>query len=167
MNSNDKMMTMKGAFQSKIELIENGSSTALSHLQQEQSLKDEENKRLREELEKVRAELNQVTINDLNYDSPEDYDSNYELPDDDDSNYDSPENDDTYSHSNYDSPEDGDPNKDINYDTESSVDVENTTHNTRNSVYQNFNNYVSNEVYADPNYNSSDNEDRTNDICLG
>jgi hypothetical protein len=100
-------------------------------------------------LEKLRAELKQVTDNDLNYDSPEDDDD-----DDDNSNI------------NYDSTDYDDANNDINYDTECSDNEQDTTHNTSKAVHQNPNKSVPNEVYANPNYDSSDNEDRTSDICL-
>jgi hypothetical protein len=137
---------MQDAFQLKLGLIENEKNAALSHLQQEQTQKDEESKQLKEKLAKLEAELNHD--NDLNYDSPED---------DDDANNDI----------NYDSPDDGDDtNNDINYDTECSDNEQDTTHKTSKAVHQNPNKSVPNEVYADPNYDSSDNKDRTNDICL-
>jgi hypothetical protein len=142
----DKMKSVQDAFQLKLDLMENEKSAALSHLQQEQTQKDEENKQLKEELAKLRAELDRTTDNDLNYDSPEEDDDNNDI--------------------NYDSTDYDDANNDINYDTECSDSEEDTTHNTSKAVHQNPNKFISNEVYADPNYDSSDNEDRTNDICL-
>jgi hypothetical protein len=140
--------------------MENEKNATISHLQQEQTQKDEENKQLKEELAKLRAELNRTTDNDLNYDSPEEDDDNNDI------NYDSPEDGDN-NDINYDSPDDDDDaNNDINYDSECSNNEEDTNHNTSKAVHQNPNTLVPNEVYADPNYDSSDNEDRTNDICL-
>jgi hypothetical protein len=106
----DKMKSVQDAFQLKLDLMENEKSAALSHLQQEQTQKDEENKQLKEELAKLRAELNRTTDNDLNYDSPEEDD------DKNDFNYDSPEDDDDDNNDfNYDSPDDDDDNNDFNY----------------------------------------------------
>jgi hypothetical protein len=140
------MKSMQDAFQLKLGLIENEKNAALSHLQQKQTQKDEGSKQLKEKLAKLEAELNHD--NDLNYDSPED---------DDDANNDI----------NYDSPADGDgTNNDISYDTECSDNEEDTTHSTSKAVHQIPSELVPSEVYADPNYDSSDNEDHTNDICL-
>jgi hypothetical protein len=135
---------MQDAFQLNLGLIENEKNAALSHLQQEQTQKDEESKQLKEKLAKLEAELNHG--NDLNYDSPEEEENNNDI--------------------NYDSPDDDDTNNDINYDSECSDNEEDTTHSTSKAVHQIPSELVPNEVYADPNYDSSDNEDRTNDICL-
>jgi hypothetical protein len=142
----DKMKSMQDAFQLKFDLMENANKATIMKLQLEQIRKDEENKRLERELVQLRADLNHNADNDLNYDSPDDDDNN-------DINYDSPDNDD-------------DANNDINYDTECSDNEQDTTHNISKAVHQNQNKSASNQLYADPNYDSSDNEDRTNDICL-
>jgi hypothetical protein len=144
----DKMKSMQDAFQLKFNLMENANKSTITNLQQEKAQNDEENKRLEEELAKLRAELKQVTDNNLNYDSPKDDDD-----DKNDINYDSPDNN-------------GDANNDTNYDTECSDNEQDTTRNTSKTVHQNPNTLVPNEVYADPNYDSSDNEDLTNNICL-
>jgi hypothetical protein len=152
---------MKDAFQLKIDSIENTNDTALSNFQQEKAQKDEENKQLKEKLEESEAEINHD--NDLSYDSPEDDDHSAN----NDINYDSSEEEDDNNDINYDSPDDDDDaNNDINYDTECSDNEQDTTHITSKAVNQNLNKSVPDEVYADPNYDFSDNEDRTNDICL-
>jgi hypothetical protein len=130
----DKIKSIQDQFQLKFDLMENANKTALSHLQQEQTQKNEENKQLKEKLARLEAELNRVTDNDLNYDSPDD-------------------------------DNDTDDNNDINYDTECSDEEKDTIHSTGN-LHQNTRKYVSNEVFANTNYDSSDNEERTNDICL-
>jgi hypothetical protein len=180
---------MRDAFQLKFDLLENANKSTITNLQKEKAHKGEENKRLEEKLAKLEAELKQVTDNNLNYDSPKDddddnndinYDSpeeddnnndiNYDSPEEDDNNndinYDTPKEEDESNDINYDSPDDGDANNDINYDSECSDNEQDTTHNTSKAVHQNPNKSVPNEVYTDPNYDSSDDEDRTNDICL-
>jgi hypothetical protein len=167
---------MQDAFQLKFNLMESANKSTITNLQQEKAHKDDEkNKQLKEELAKFEAKLKQVTDNNLNYDSPKDDDDdkndiNYDSPEEDDNNndinYDTPEEEDENNDINYDSPDDDDANNDINYDTECSDNEQDTTHNTSKAVHQNPNKSVPNEVYADPNYDSSDNEDRTNDICL-
>jgi hypothetical protein len=81
---------MQDTFESKLGLIENEKNAALSNLQQEQARKDEENKQLKEKLAKLEAELNRVTDNDLNYDSPDDGNNN---DDKNDINYDTESSD--------------------------------------------------------------------------
>jgi hypothetical protein len=169
---------MQDDFQLKFNLLESANKSTITNLQQEKAQNGEESKQLKEELAKLRAELKQVTDNNLNYDSPkadeEDDDDkndiNYDSPEEDDNNndinYDSPEEDDENNDVNYDSPDDDDASNGINYDTECSDNEQDTTHNTSKAVHQNPNKSFPNEVYADPNYDSSDNEDRTNDICL-
>jgi hypothetical protein len=142
--------------------MENANKTALSHLQQEQTQKDEENKQLKEKLAKLEAELNRVTDNDLNYDSPDDENDN-------------------------------DDNNNINYDTECSDEEQDTKHSTRKYVsieeyadpnygslddddYNDNGDNNTTDYYTEcsdeeeeeegANYDSSDNEDRTNDIYL-
>jgi hypothetical protein len=191
---------MQDAFQLKLDLMENANKATIVNLQQEQTHKDDENKQLKEELAKLRAELNRNTDNGLNYDShKDDYNS--------DINYDSESSGDEeeannitimnlqqeqaqkdkenkqlreqlahlreeFSHNadndlNYDSPDDdNDDSNDTNYNTESSDDEEHDNSNNRHISHQNTNEYVSNEMYTDPNYNSSDNEDPRNDLYL-
>jgi hypothetical protein len=57
-----------------------------------------------------------------------------------------------------------DDNNDISYDSESSDAKEHD--NIRHITHQNTSKNDSNEIYADPNYNSSDNEDPRNDLYL-
>jgi hypothetical protein len=163
------MKSLQDAFQLKFNLLENANKSTITNIQQEKTHKDEENKQLREELAQLRAELNRNTENGLNYDSPEEKDEEDEDDDDNnDINYDSPEEEEE-DNNDIDSgslKDDDDVNNDINYDTECSDDEEDTIHNTSKAVHQNLNKFVSNKVYAYPNYDSSNNEDRANDICL-
>lgn len=69
----------------------------------------------------------------------------------------------TNSDLNYDSPDTDSDNNDINYSTERSED-EDDNHKS-NNMHRNHIKYALRESYANPNYNSSDNEDRTKDIC--
>jgi hypothetical protein len=121
---------------------EEANNITIMNLQQEQARKDKENKQLREQLAHLREELSHNADNDLNYDSPED--------DNDDSN-------------------------DTDYNTESSDDEEHDNSNNRHISHQNIQEHDSNVIYADPNddemfadpyYNSSDNEDPRNDLYL-
>jgi hypothetical protein len=69
---------------------------------------------------------------------------------------------------NYDSPDyESDDGTDINYDSEcSNIEKQDDKKKTTTNTHQNENQYHSVETYADPNYNSSDNEDPRNDIYL-
>jgi cytoskeletal protein RodZ len=88
------------------------------------------------------------TNTDLNYNSAESVNSG-----DNDANNDTTDNNTS------------DDDNDIYYDSESSDDEEDINHSTSNNALQNTNRHVAIEEYADPNYNSSDNEDLNNDIC--
>jgi predicted MPP superfamily phosphohydrolase len=191
---------MQDAFQLKLELMENANKATIMNLQQDKILKYEESKQLKEELAKLRAELNHTTDNDLNYDSRKDNENS-------DINYDSESSGDEeeannitimnlkqeqarkdkenkqlreqlahlraeLNHNadndlNYDSPEDdNDDSYNTNCTTESSDDEEHDNCNSRHIIHQNTSEQASNEIYADPNYNSSDNEDPRNDLYL-
>jgi hypothetical protein len=147
----DRMKNIQ-ALQLKSDLVENANNPSPSNFQQEQTQRGKENNQLKEKPARLEAELNRATDNDLNYDSLDDDNDN-------DLNYDSAEGDNDN--------DSNDDNNDINYDTECSDEEEkNTKHNTRNPIHQDTRKSVSNQVFADPNYDSSDNEDRTKDICL-
>jgi hypothetical protein len=161
----DKMKELATAFELKLGLAEkenqenkeskDAMQRHLDLLQQDKLRQDEENKQLKEKLARLEVQLEENTDNDFNYDSPDSDNGN-------DINYDTEIDNST------------DYNSDINYDSECSDDEEDTNQNTkndtrqntRNNTSQNTNDHFSNEIYADPNYDSSDNEDRTNDICL-
>jgi hypothetical protein len=78
------MNSIQDGFQSKLAVIENENKSALLNLQQEQTRKDKESKRLEEKLKRLDEELNDNADNDLNYDSPND-----DSDDNNDINYDS------------------------------------------------------------------------------
>jgi hypothetical protein len=152
----EKMKELENTFELKLGLAEKENKENkeafqrnFDLLQQEKLQQDEENTQLKERLARLEAQLEENTNNYLNYDSTEsvnsgDNNSNYDTEIDNSSDY----------------------NNDINYDSECSDGEEDTNHNTSNNTRQNTNNHASNEIYADPNYDSSDNENRTNDICL-
>lgn len=58
-----------------------------------------------------------------------------------------------------------DDNNDINYDSESNDNEKYTNHSSLKNTHQNTK-YATNEVNADPNCDSSDNEDPRNDLYL-
>jgi hypothetical protein len=155
----DKMKGIENAFELKLGLAEkenqaNKESKEVMQrnfdiLQQEKLRQDEENKQLKEKLVRLEAQLEENTNNDFNYDSVESVNSG-----DNDTSYDT----EIDNRSDY--------NNDINYDSECSDDEEDINHNTSNYALQNTNKCISKEIYADSNNDSSDNEDRTNDICL-
>jgi hypothetical protein len=82
----DKMKIIQVGFQSKLAVIENEDKFALLNLQQEQTIKDQQSKQLKEKLKRLDQELNDNTDNDLNYNSP---DSDDDKDDNNDFYYDS------------------------------------------------------------------------------
>jgi hypothetical protein len=144
----DKIKSLREDFQLKLGIIESENKSTITNLQQEKAQKDKENKLLKEILAKLESQLKESTSNVLNYGSTESVNSG--------------END-----INYDTEIDSrnDDNNDINYDSESNDNEKCTNHSSLENTHQNII-YVTNKVNADPNCDSSDNEDPRNDLYL-